>query len=182
MQIALVVAVVAVVAGLLRGGSLERVANTRFRAAPLLIAGLGLQIVFGLWSPEWMTDALGLGVLIGSNMLVLSFLVVNRTLPGLVVAAVGLVLNLAVISSNGAMPVSAEAAKAVGAGELEISEGTLKHEVADDDTRLAFLGDVIPIPVVGILSVGDLVLAAGLARLAYSQTRRGPEPADATSD
>ena len=175
MQLVVLLAVGAVVAGLLRGGSLERLANTKFRASPLLIAGLGLQIVFSLWSPEWMAGGLGLGVLIGSNILVLSWLVVNRSLPGIVIAALGLVLNLAVISANGAMPVSPEAARDLGVENLEIS-GALKHEVADDGTRLVFLCDVIPLPGVGILSLGDLVLAAGIAVLAYAQTRRGPEP------
>ena len=182
MEIALVIAVLAVGAGRLRGGSLERLAGTQFRAFPLLIAGLGVQILFSLWSPPWMTEAVSLGVLIGSNMLVLSFLVVNRMLPGVVIAAVGLVLNLAVISSNGAMPVSPDAARAAGAEDLVISEGAIKHEVLDDDTELGFLGDVIPIPWPGfVISIGDIVLAAGIAVLAYSQTRKGPRPADATS-
>ncbi|MGH2751478.1 MAG: DUF5317 family protein [Actinomycetota bacterium] len=182
MQIALLVAILAVVAALLRGGSLERLAATQFRATPLLLAGLGLQVVFGLWTPGWMDDAAGLGILILSNMLMLSWLVVNRALPGLVIAAAGLVMNLAVISSNGAMPVSADAARAAGAERIEISESALKHELLDDDTRLGFLADIIPLPGLGVWSLGDFVLAAGLAVLAYARTRRpGSEPADAAS-
>lgn len=182
MEIALVVAVIAVGVGVLRGGSLEQLAETQFRAIPLLIAGIGLQIPFSLWSPSWVNDVVSLGVLIGSNMLVLSFLVVNRILPGVVIAAVGLVLNLAVISSNGAMPVSPDAARAAGAGELVISEGAIKHEILDDDTELGFLGDVIPIPWPGfVISIGDIVLAGGIAVLAYCQTKSGPRPADAAS-
>jgi len=173
LEIALVVAIVAVVVALLQGGSLERLADTKFRAVPLLLLGLALQIVFGFWSPSWMTDGLGLAVLIVSNVLVLAWLVANRSLPGLLIAAVGLLMNLAVISANGAMPVSGDAVRAAGGDELEISEEGLKHEVLDDDTRLGFLGDIIPLPALGIWSVGDLVLAAGLALLAYRQTRWG---------
>ena len=183
MEIALVIAVLAVGVGVLRGGSLEQLAGTQFRAIPLLIAGIGLQILFSLWSPSWLNEAVSLGVLISSNMLVLSFLVVNRVLPGVVIAAVGLVLNLAVISSNGAMPVSPDAARAAGARELVISEGAIKHEILDNDTELGFLGDVIPIPWPGfVISIGDIVLAAGIAVLAYSQTKSGPRPANVTSD
>jgi len=172
MEIALVVAVLAVGVGVLRGGSLEQLAATKFHAIPLLIAGIGLQILFSLWSPSWVNEAVSLGVLIGSNMLVLSFLVVNRMLPGVVIASVGLVLNLAVISSNGAMPVSPDAARTAGAKELVISEGAIKHEVLDDHTELGFLGDVIPIPWPGlVISIGDIVLAAGIAVLGYSQTK-----------
>jgi Family of unknown function (DUF5317) len=180
MEIALLVAVLAVVVALLQGGSLYRLAATSFRAPLLLFGGLGLQIVFGLWSPSWMTDQWGLGVLIGSNLLVLTWLVVNRSLPGLLVAAVGLLMNLTVITVNGAMPVSADAVRAAGGEELEISDSALKHEELDDDTRLGFLGDIIPLPGLGIWSIGDVVLAAGLALLAYRQTRWGDLP-DAAS-
>ena len=182
MEIALLVAVVAVVVALLQGGSLERLAATKFRATPLLLFGLALQIVFGFWSPSWMNDAAGLTVLLVSNLFVLVWLIVNRPLPGLLIAAVGLLMNLAVITANGAMPVSADAVRAAGGGELEISEGALKHEVLDDETRLSFLGDIIPLPRLGILSAGDLVLAAGLALLAYRQTRWGESAGGAASD
>ena len=174
-------AIVAVVVALLQGGSLERLADTRFRAVPLLILGLALQILFGFWSPSWMTDVLGLTVLIVSNVLVLAWMIVNRALPGLLIAAAGLLMNLAVISANGAMPVSSDAVRTAGGDELEISEEGLKHEVLDDDTRLGFLGDIIPIPRVGIWSAGDLVLAAGLSLLAYRQTRWGDPRAGAAS-
>lgn len=179
--IALLVAIVAVVVALLQGGSLERLAATKFRAVPLLLLGLALQIVFGIWSPSWMNDAAGLTVLIVSNLLVLGWLVVNRSLPGLLIAAVGLAMNLAVISANGAMPVSADAVRAAGGDELEIEEGAFKHQELDDDTRLGFLGDIIPLPALGVWSVGDLVLAAGLALLAYKQTKWGGLAAGAAS-
>ncbi len=135
-EIALVVAIIAVIVALVQGGSLESLADTKFRAVPLLLSGLAFQIVFGVWSPSWMTDGLSLAVLIVSNALVLAWLVVNRSLPGLLIAAVGLLMNLAVISANGAMPVSGEAVRIAGGDELEISEEGLKHEVLDDDTRL----------------------------------------------
>ena len=114
MEIALLVAILAVVVALLQGGSLERLAGTNFRAVPLLLLGLALQIVFGFWSPSWLTDASGLAILIGSNALVLGWLIVNRALPGLLIAAVGLLMNLAVISANSAMPVSGDAVRAAG--------------------------------------------------------------------
>jgi hypothetical protein len=180
-EIALLVAGVAAVVALLQGGSLERLAATKFRAVPLLLLGLAVQILFGFWSPSWMTDAAGLAVLIVSNVFVLSWLIANRSLPGLLVAAVGLLMNLAVISANGAMPVSGDAVRAAGGDELEISEEGLKHEVLDDDTRLGFLGDIIPLPRLGVWSAGDLVLAAGLALLAYRQTRWGESEAGAAS-
>lgn len=181
MEIALLGAIVAVLAALFQGGSLERLARTNFKAVFLLVSGLALQVLFGIWSPSWLTDWGGLTVLVVSNLLVLAWLIANRSLAGLLVAAVGLVMNLAVITVNGAMPVSADAVRAAGGDELEISEGALKHEVLDDETRLSFLADIIPVPGLGILSAGDLVLAAGLALLAYRQTRWGEPAEDAAS-
>ena len=175
------VAIIAAIVALLQGGSLESLANTKFRAVPLLLLGLAPQIVLGFWSPSWMTDGAGLAALIVSNVLVLAWLILNRSLPGLLIAAVGLLMNVAVISANGAMPVSEDAVRTAGGDELEIEEGDFKHQELDDDTRLGFLGDVIPIPRVGIWSAGDVVLAAGLALLAYRQTRWGDPRADASS-
>ena len=55
--------------------------------------------------------------------------------------------------------------------------GLFKHEHLDDDTILPWIGDVIGIPVAKeVVSLGDVVLALGIARLIYYQTtsnRRG---------
>ena len=60
------------------------------------------------------------------------------------------------------------AARAVGADVASDTPGDLKHELLDGDTALPWLGDVIPIPGAGlIVSVGDFLLAAGIALLAY---------------
>ena len=69
-----------------------------------------------------MTDGAGLAALIVSNVLVLAWLILNRSLPGLLIAAVGLLMNVAVISANGAMPVSEDAVRTAGGDELEIEE------------------------------------------------------------
>jgi hypothetical protein len=47
----------------------------------------------------------------------------------------------------------------------------VKHEIAGPDTVLPFLGDVIPLPYLSrIISVGDVVLAIGIAILVYRRT------------
>jgi hypothetical protein len=163
---ALILAVIAVGVGLLRGGSLDSLANTKFRCTPLLIAGLGAQLVLQIWSPPWLGDAGELAVLLGSNFLVALFLLGNRRLPGVLLAVVGLALNVAVIGANGAMPVFEGAAE-----EVSLAGAGPKHELLDEDTVFPWLGDVIPVPGVNeILSVGDVLLALGIAQLVYSRT------------
>lgn len=177
MTIPLIVAILAGGAALMRGGSLERLAATKFRWLPLLFAALVVQIGFSLWEPPWLTEAGALAIVLGSMVGVAVFLTINQHLPGTVIAAVGLALNVLVIGTNGAMPVSPDAARIAGVGLAELEDGGIKHEVMTDDTRLTWLGDVIPIPRWGlIISVGDVVLAAGLGLLTYKQTLQGPGP------
>jgi hypothetical protein len=72
------------------------------------------------------------------------------------------------------MPVSLRAADLA---EVDIADVGVKHEVADASTRLPWLGDVIPVPVLStLLSAGDLLIAAGIAWLVYRSTVAGPEP------
>ena len=173
MELALVVAIGAVVLGLRNGGSLHALASTSFRAPLLLFAGLVLQVILDVWEPSWLSVGLALALLLASNALVASFIAVNQKLPGMLLVAVGLALNVIVITSNGAMPVSPEAARRSGASTSVEGAGA-KHEVMDEDTVLPWLGDVIPVPGVGlVLSVGDVVLAAGMSRLVYVRTVSG---------
>ncbi|MFN2526565.1 MAG: DUF5317 family protein, partial [Actinomycetota bacterium] len=75
--------------------------------------------------------------------------------------------------ANGAMPVGVEGARRAGLEPPPV-EGTVKHERVDEDTKLPWLADVIPLPGMRqILSVGDFVLILGLARLVYVQARSG---------
>ena len=165
MLTALVIAVLVGVAARVRGGSVHDLAETTFRWTPLLVAGLVVQLVFVYWDPEWLGDAGGLAVVLGSNAAVAVWLVANRALPGLTLAGAGMALNVLVIAANGAMPVLERSAEAAGVAR-SLEDASLKHEILDDDTVLPWLGDVIPIPPFKeVLSVGDVVLALGLARV-----------------
>lgn len=171
MIVALLLAIPAVAFAVLRGGSLDRLATTQFRWWWLLAIGLGAQIGVEMWAPDSLGAGGRLAVLLGSNALVAIFLAANHRLPGMIFAAVGLVLNVIVISANGAMPVSTRALESTGFEE-RIDDLGAKHELLDDDTRLPWLADVIPLPFIRtIISLGDVVLGLGIARLAYSQTR-----------
>lgn len=153
----------------LRGGSFESLANTRFRMSWLLFAGLGVQLAADLTAPEWLEGAGGLAVIIITNLAVAAFLFLNRTYAGTALAAIGLVLNVMVISANGAMPVNPRAVRDADITKSLENVG-IKHEVMDDDTVLPWLGDTIGVPYIReLLSVGDVVLALGIARLIYSR-------------
>ena len=103
-----------------------------------------------------------------SQGLVAAFILLNRKITGLTLAALGLGLNALVVATNGAMPVSPVAVEAAGAESLSdprhVEQGVhLRNEEMTDQTRLAPLADVIPIPPFNkVVSLGDLVLAVGL--------------------
>lgn len=168
------VAGVAGLYGLVRGGSLDGLAATRFRFLWLLFAGFVAQVAFGLWNPPWLSETGELAIVIASNLLVAVFLAANVHLPGTLVAAAGLALNALVIAANGAMPVSLEAADVAGV-DRETTDFGIKHEALDDDTALPWIADVIPVPGLSMLiSAGDVVLAAGIGWLVYRRTLEDP--------
>jgi hypothetical protein len=171
--IALAAAAIGLAVGLASGGSLKALADTPVRALWLLGAGLALQIAFGSFDPGWFDAQTRFWILIGSNLLVVGFLIANLRLPGMWLAAAGLALNLIVIASNGAMPVSAQATETFG-GSPPAEGGGFKHEPMTDTTSFAILGDVIPIgPLRLVISLGDVLLAAGILYLVFARTRVG---------
>jgi hypothetical protein len=181
----LLVAVAAVgvaVISWIRGGTLEALAATRFRWSGLVFEGLLIQLAFSLWSPPGLSRTDAVWVLVLSNVAIGAFILANARLPGMLLAGLGLLLNLAVITANGAMPVSTDAASAAGVDPPR--EGSaFKHERMDSETAMPWLGDVVPVPGIGeVWSVGDFLLAAGIARLVYARmlTRKRVDSVEAS--
>jgi Family of unknown function (DUF5317) len=94
--------------------------------------------------------------------------------------ALGMALNTVVIVSNdGYMPQSVEAAINVWGPErvgADADPGRLQNtRPMDADSRLTWLGDVLPeptwLPRANVLSVGDVVLALGMAAWIFSRLR-----------
>jgi Family of unknown function (DUF5317) len=181
----LLVALAAVGAALLarmRGGTLEALAATQFRWTGLVLEGLLIQVAFSVWSPEGLTRSGALWVLVLSNIAIGSFLLANAKLPGMLIAGLGLAMNLLVIVANGAMPVSSQAASAAGLS-APTESSAFKHEAMDSDTVLAWMGDVVPVRGIGeVWSVGDFLIALGIARLIYARmlTQRRADSAEAS--
>jgi hypothetical protein len=171
MPLAFIAAIAGAILGLIFGGSLDSLSRTRFRWTVLLFIGLAIQVLFTVWKPEWAQGKPELWLLLASNLAVAIFMVLNWRLPGMWLAAAGLLMNIAVIAANGAMPVSTSAAEAIG-GEGPPATGVFKHEAMTDDTRLRWLGDVLPVkPLGSVFSPGDIVLAAGIFYLVFARTK-----------
>jgi uncharacterized protein DUF5317 len=111
-----------------------------------------------------------------SALLTTQFALRNRRVPGIPLAALGLLLNTLVVVSNGAMPVEEHAAVRAGISTQGIAlDGDARHELAGAQTQLRALGDRIAVPIPGhreIDSLGDVALAAGAGLFAFELTYR----------
>lgn len=156
-----------VAAGLALGGTMSLLARVRMRAAALaVVAALGQA------SLPFVPGAVRFPVVVLSYTLAGIWLALNvRGRPLLLHVAAGLlalgwVLNTAVIAFNGGMPVSLPAlAETGGDASTAGAERTMirKHLAGTEGRRLTALGDVIALRGIGVVSAGDLVLAAGMA-------------------
>lgn len=166
MAFTLVVIAIAVAAGYARGGRISRLADARLRWSSLLFVGLAIQIAVDVVAPrvETFQGAAGTGLLVLSHLFVAGWIFANRYRPGILLVFLGLLLNAVVIAANGGMPVDPQAIADAGLPAREVLYG--KHVIMTDTTQFAFLGDVFPIAVLRtVISIGDIVLAAGLVPL-----------------
>lgn len=166
MEIPILIVVAALLIAMTRRGlSLSLPA---WRGSLLLVLALCVQVYFVAFPPPGLTTGSATLIYLASQGLVAAFILLNRKITGLTLAALGLGLNALVVATNGAMPVSPVAVEAAGAESLSdprhVEQGVhLRNEEMTDQTRLAPLADVIPIPPFNkVVSLGDLVLAVGL--------------------
>jgi hypothetical protein len=179
----LVILALAFVAGLVLGGSPRAFGSLRVHWWALAFAGVALQSVPAPRIGGVSADIVAAVMLAASYVLLLTFITVNRWIPAAGVMAFGLLLNLAVVTANGGMPVSPDAIRtAGGSSEVLGLEQAAKHHLMTDDSLLAPLGDVIPIPppVGVVLSVGDVLLYVGAAwfvmQVMRGRSRENPRP------
>lgn len=146
--------------GRARGGSWSSVLSARIDGKGFLIAGVSATLILNLFTPSFPLFWLTIGF-IGF----IGFTVSNLAKTGAIVLMLGLLLNLAPVLANGAVPVSEVALQSV---DVVDSAGTAKidgpRESTATATRLSFLGDVIPVPVADkVVSVGDLIALVAVA-------------------
>jgi hypothetical protein len=168
--VVLVVVLGAMVLGRLRGGSIQALGRLTLPGWPLVFLALAAQALgsfaepLGLPAPRgWYVAGMAL-----SAVLIVVFVARNRELAGMALIAAGFLFNAIVIASNGAMPVSERSASRAGL-VVHFTDDDAKHELMTERTRLRWLADVIPVPLPGagsnVLSLGDVVLAAGIGVL-----------------
>ena len=154
----------ALVAGMLFGGRLERLAELRIRWPWLAIGGLLFQVVLFSGPVTEAVGAAGPPLYVVSTALVLATVLRNLAVPGLAAVAAGAVANLAAILVNGGYMPASPAALAF-AGKLPAV--AYSNSRVETSPALAPLTDIFALPAwmpfANVFSIGDVLIGLGVA-------------------
>jgi hypothetical protein len=156
----------------LSGRSLAGLAELRLRALWMAPLALALQVVIVTLAPGG--DAtLHAAVHIGTYGLIAAFLWANRRIAGAPVIGAGALANtVAILANGGVMPAAHAAQRLAG-----LTEGAGFHNSAVvGHPHLLWLGDIIPVPgpLPNTLSIGDVIIFAGMLVLLHRGTASRP--------
>ena len=173
----------ALVIAVLIGGDVRRLSQLRLRHLELLLAAFAVKISVALLGTTHALAAINAARplnVIGA-VLLLAVVWFNWRIPGAIIFGAGLMLNLIVIGAfGGRMPVLLPGDIDPNSPVLAALKGGLDplHVALQQPQGLWFLGDVFAIPGIGghasLVSIGDLLMAAGVAWLIIRCSRREP--------
>lgn len=153
-----------ILAGWMGGGRLGGLGEIQVRWAPLAVFGLLVQVVLFFGPVAERIGSLGMPIYIGSTALVLMVVLRNIAIRGLALVALGAVSNLlAIVANGGSMPASPEALRVL---DKTVNPG-YSNSVVMEQPALWPLTDIFalphPFPFANVFSVGDVLIAAGIA-------------------
>src|SRR5205807_4216937 len=173
----------ALVIAVLSGGDVRRLSQIKVQHLELLLAAFAVKVVVAVLgtthSPVAVSVARPLNVI--GAILLLAVVWFNRRIPGALLFGAGLSLNLIVIVAfGGRMPVLLPRDVDPNSPVLALLLGGLDplHVVLTQPQGLWFIGDIFAIPGLGghssLVSIGDLLMAAGVAWLIIRCSQRAP--------
>jgi hypothetical protein len=165
--------------GLLPGGSFTGLATLRIRWGGVILGGLLVQVVLFSAPVAERVHEIGPLIYMASTGAVLGAVLRNWRIVGLPIVAVGAASNAAAIIANGGfMPTAAGAMAVLGTTfPTSYSNSSVAAHPA-----LAGLTDIFaiphPIPFANVFSIGDVIIAIGVATVIVAAMReRDPVPA-----
>ena len=165
-----------ILVGLLLGGRLSNLAGLRFRWGWLAVGGLLVQLVLFTPTGEALAGSAGPALYLASTLVVFVAVLRNVRLAGMPVVLAGAASNLLAIAANGGyMPASAEAMAIAG-----LPPGDHANSVVLADPVLRPLTDVLALPawlpMANVFSIGDVLIAVGIAWAIAAAMRRRVAP------
>jgi cytochrome bd-type quinol oxidase subunit 2 len=173
----------ALVIAVLTGGDVRRLSHVKIQHLELLLAAFAVKAAVAVLGTAHtqaaVTVARPLNVI--GALLLLSVVWFNRRIPGALLFGTGLTLNLIVIVAfGGRMPVLLPHDLDPNSSVLAVLRAGLDplHVALAHPQGLWFIGDVFAIPGLGghssLVSIGDLLMAAGVAWLIIRCSQRAP--------
>jgi hypothetical protein len=181
-MILMMVPLAAVLLGAIWGGRPNALLRLSFRWIGLVPIAFGIQWVLVRIPTTDPHPVLGIA-LVASYGALLAFMLINRRVRGLGIAAVGTLLNLvAIVANGGFMPTTAATLAAAGLerGPMVLGQRVLASKdilLAPGSALFGWLGDtmVITWPLPQAFSIGDILVALGIGALVFfgMQPHRG---------
>ena len=173
----------ALAVAVLIGGDVRRLSQIRIQHLELLLAAFAVKVAVAVLGTTHSSAAVMVARplnVIGA-VLLLAVVWFNRRIPGALLFGVGLTSNLIVIVAfGGRMPVLLPRDVDPNSPMLAVLRGGLDplHVALSHPQGLWFIGDVFGIPGIGghssLVSIGDLLMAAGVAWLIIRCSQRAP--------
>ena len=165
------------------GGDIRRLSQLRIHHIELLLAAFAAKVSVALLGTTHAAAAVNAARplnVIGA-VLLLAVVWFNRRIPGAIFFGAGLTLNLIVILTfGGRMPVLIPHDIDPNSAVLATLKGGLDplHVALQHPQGLWFIGDILAIPGIGghasLVSIGDLLMAVGVAWLIIRCSQPGP--------
>jgi hypothetical protein len=174
MGLTVIVVFIAALGGWLSSGRGGRIRGHHLRSPGLALAAASVLFCEPLLASS-VHRAYPTAALI-SAVLMVQFCLRNLHVPGVPLAALGLLLNAIVVVANSTMPVEQSAATRAGVGLGRVAaHADHRHELAGPDTWLRALDDRVAVPLPGhreVDSLGDVAIAAGAGLCVFTALRR----------
>lgn len=162
------------IVALFRKGKIQNIDRIEIKAWYLFLLAALIQLSIsllkskGLLGPEFF-ERYFFYVHLLTYILLIVGVVINIKNKFMIFILIGIALNFIVIFSNqGKMPVSFQNVKGYEhyEDELPIRSYDIKHILVSEDTKFAYLADIIALPrsypLAGIISIGDIFLTLGV--------------------
>lgn len=157
----------------LTGGDLRRLGRLRLRWIWLGPVAVLVQTILVTVAPGG-SHAIHAAIHIGTYVLIAAFLWANRHLPGALIISAGAALNgVTILVNGGVMPAAVTAERLAG---LSLGRG-FNNSAVVAHPHLLWFGDIIPVPwpLPNVLSIGDIIIYAGMLVLLHRSTRRSSD-------
>lgn len=164
-MIAVLALLIGVCAGLAAGGSIQGISRLRLRGEFAILATFVIQGIARGRVAGATATTVAMDVWVAASLVLVGLLLMNFEYPGVLLTAVGTLLNLIVVLANGSMPVLPSSDLHVQQARLSAASGGF-YGLVHPGTLAVWGGDVLRLAFFDqryFLSVGDLLLAVGVA-------------------